>query len=140
MSPSSESPAPYNAEGPSTRDNHHPQDISIIENKGSGDVWQVMFSTGKTIRAKNEGQGERIRQLGGHGSDDTAQKLSRDMLEFGLQNSNKDSQKPQSHEPPVGSEALQLEGQSEFPKRHGPGRSLPPAPSPDTTTWTARIN
>jgi hypothetical protein len=136
MSQSTEASTPPNAEGPSSRDNH---DINIIENKGSGDVWQVMFTTGGTIQGKNEGHGGRIRQLGGHVSDDTAQQLSRDMLDFGLQNSNKDNQKAQSHEPPVDSEAPQLEGRSNFPNRYGPGRNLQPTPSPGATTSTARI-
>jgi hypothetical protein len=114
-------------------DNHLSQDISVIENKGSGDVWQVMFSTGKTIRGNNEGHGGRIRQLGGHGSDATAQQLSLDMLNFGLQNSGKDSQESQSRALPVRGKAPQHERLSEFRDRHRPGHNLPPTPSPGAT-------
>jgi hypothetical protein len=140
MSQSTEAPVPHNAESPSSRDKHYPQDISVIENKGSGDVWQVMFSTGETIRGKNEGHGGRIRQLGGHGSDATAQQLSRNMLDFGLQNSEKESQESQNHETPVRGEALQLERLSDFPDRHGPGRSLSPTHSPVATASAARTD
>ena len=116
MSQSTKAPVPNNPEDTSSGDNHYPQYISVIENKGSGDVWQVMFSTGETLRGKNEGHGGRIRQLGGHGSDATVQQLSRDMLAFRLQNSD--------HEQPVRDEAAQLERLSDLRDRHGPGHYL----------------
>jgi hypothetical protein len=72
MSQSMEAPTSHDVKSPSSMDNYYSQDTSVIENKGSGDVWQVMFSTGKTIHGNNEGHRGRIRQLGGHGSDVTA--------------------------------------------------------------------
>jgi hypothetical protein len=140
MSQSTEAPASHDVEGPSSRDNYNSQEISVIENKGSGDVWQIMFSTGKTIRSNNKGHRGRIRQLGGHGSDTTAQQLSRDMLNFGLQNSGKDSQESQSHTLPVRGEAPQHERLSDFRDRHGPGHNLLPTPSPGATVSAARID
>ena len=140
MSQSTKALVPHNAEGPSSRENHYPQGISVIENKGSGDVWQVMFSTCETIHGKNEGHGGRVRQLGGRGSEATAQQLSRDMLNFGLQNSEKDSQESQSHETPVHGESPQLERLSDFHDQHVSGRNLPPTPSPVATASAARID
>lgn len=137
MSQSTKAPLPNNAEDPYSRANHYPQGISVIENKGSGDVWQVMFSTGETLRGKNEGQGGRIRQLGGHGNDATAQHLSQDMLAFGLQNPGNGNQESQSHESPVRDEAPQLEGHSNF---YGPGHNLQPTSSPAGTTSATRID
>lgn len=140
MSPLTEALVLHNAEGPSSSDNHYPQGISVIENKGSGDVWQVMFSTCETIHGKNEGHGGRVRQLGGRGSDATAQQLSRDMLNFGLQNSENDSQESQSHETPVHDESPQLERLSDFRDGHVPGRNLPPTSSPVATASAARTD
>jgi hypothetical protein len=61
-------------------DVHLKQNISVIDNYGTGDVVQFMVSTNDQIlHGTNRGHGWRTRQVGGHLSDASVQQLSRDM-------------------------------------------------------------
>lgn len=58
---------------------HLKESVSTIDNYGTGDAVQFMVSTnGKTIHGRNKGLGWRTRQLGGHVSDASLQKVSSD--------------------------------------------------------------
>merc|ERR1712169_106056 len=74
---------------------HPNENISIIENDGTGDSWQIMVSTNdKAIHGTNKGRGWRNQQLGGNLADASVQKISADMVSIGLQNTENDSQNP----------------------------------------------
>jgi hypothetical protein len=65
---------------------HLKENISIIENYAVGDAIQFMVSTdGNRLHGKNRGLGWRTRQIGGHLSDATVQKISRDMSSIRFQ-------------------------------------------------------
>lgn len=56
--------------------------LSFFENRGTGDVFQLMVSTGgggKYVRGRNEGSGWKIRQFGGCASNETVRQVSKDM-------------------------------------------------------------
>ena len=100
------------------------ENVIVIENKGTGDVWQVMVSTsGDKFRGKNEGNGGRIRQLGGMMEDTSIQQLSSDMLRSGEQNFQQ-NQKTATNNQGYNSEALENPIASEFEIQHGSGRRL----------------
>lgn len=65
----------------SKADNHLNENVSIIDNHATGDesVQFLVSTSEKTIHGKNRGFGSRIRQVGGHLSDDSVQQLSRDI-------------------------------------------------------------
>jgi hypothetical protein len=58
---------------------HLKENVSTIDNYGTGDAVQFMVSTdGRTIYGRNKGLGWRTRQLGGHVADASLQKISGD--------------------------------------------------------------
>lgn len=97
---------------------HPNENISIIENDGTGDSWQIMVSTNdKAIHGTNKGRGWRNRQLGGNLADASVQKISADMVSIGLQNTQNDSQNPKDETQPDDID-------TGFGNRHGPGHAL----------------
>jgi hypothetical protein len=70
-------------------DQHLKDNISIIDNHASGDdaVQFLVSNSQKTIHGKNRGYGDKIKQLGGHLSDQSIQKVSGDFLQMSIQRS-----------------------------------------------------
>lgn len=73
----------------SQADQHLKENISIIDNHATGDeaVQLLVSNSQKTIHGKNRGYGDQIRQLGGHLSDQSIQKVSGDFLQMSVQSS-----------------------------------------------------
>lgn len=69
-------------------EDHLKETISVIDNYATrDDTVQFLVSTSdKTIHGKNRGYGFRIRQVGGHLSDESVQQLSRDISRISLPN------------------------------------------------------
>lgn len=64
----------------SQANSHLKENVSGIENNGTGDALQFMVSAnGKVLHAKNQGLGWRSRQVGGYMSEESIQQLSRDL-------------------------------------------------------------
>lgn len=102
----------------SSTTDHPNENISIIENDGTGDNWQIMVSTNdKAIHGTNKGRGWRNRQLGGSLADASVQKISADMVSIGLQNTQNETQNPQDETQPDGIDPG-------FGYRHGRGYTL----------------
>ncbi|TLS20688.1 uncharacterized protein PpBr36_11030 [Pyricularia pennisetigena] len=104
--------------------------VSNIENVAKGDdTIQFMVSTdGKPINGKNQGDGMRLKQAGGHFSEKSLQQLSGDfkaisLHQTGLQNI------ASLHENRVATAAQK----SSFDNRHGPGFKLAKQPVPAAT-------
>lgn len=69
----------------STADHRLNENVSVIENYGTGDALQFMVSTdGKILHGKNRAAGWRSRQVGGHMSNETAQQISRDIVSINM--------------------------------------------------------
>jgi hypothetical protein len=66
---------------------HLKDNISFIDNHATGDdaVQFLVSNSEKTIHGKNRGYGDQIRQLGGHLSDESIQKVSGDFLQMSIQ-------------------------------------------------------
>lgn len=110
----------------SRADNHLKENISKVENYGTGDAVQFMVSTGKkTIHGKNRGLGWRTRQVAGHLSDASLQQISRDMTSINLQYPAKEGPPlpANTHSDPVN--GVESERTSEFRERYGQGFRLP---------------
>ncbi|TQB67497.1 hypothetical protein MPDQ_005479, partial [Monascus purpureus] len=102
----------------SRADNHLKENISKVENYGTGDAVQFMVSTGKkTIHGKNRGLGWRTRQVAGHLSDASLQQISRDMTSINLQYPAKEGPPlpANTHSDPVN--GVESERTSEFRER-----------------------
>lgn len=63
---------------------HLKEEISVIDNHATGNkAVQLLVSTSqKTIHGKNRGYGDHIKQLGGHLSDESIQKVSGDFVQM----------------------------------------------------------
>lgn len=63
---------------------HLKENISVINNHASGNkaVQLLVSNSQKTIHGKNRGYGDQIKQLGGHLSDESIQKVSGDFLQM----------------------------------------------------------
>ncbi|RII17486.1 hypothetical protein CUC08_Gglean002326 [Alternaria sp. MG1] len=70
-------------------DQHLKESVSIIDNHATGNeaVQFLVSNSQKTIHGKNRGYGDQIKQLGGHLSDQSIQKVSGDFLQMSLQKS-----------------------------------------------------
>jgi hypothetical protein len=111
----------------SQADSHLNENVSIIENEGTGDAWQYVVSTnGKTIHGKNRGLGWRSRQVAGHLGDASLQKISRDMSSTILQSTENDSRSLGGNTSPVRDGVVENGATSEFRDRYGPGFRLTP--------------
>ncbi|KAK1981129.1 hypothetical protein LZ30DRAFT_750291 [Colletotrichum cereale] len=105
----------------SSAESHVKENISIIDNYSTGDdTIQFLVSTdGKTIHGKNRGYGNVTRQVGGHLSDASLQKMSRD-IRIGMRATWKGSSSSQG-DASSADEAVGGEGGSEFKGRYGRG-------------------
>ncbi|EUC27710.1 hypothetical protein KJE20_14286 [Pyrenophora tritici-repentis] len=65
------------------------ENVSVIDNHATGnEAVQFLVSNGqKTIHGKNRGYGDYIKQLGGHLSDQSIQKVSGDFLQMSIHRS-----------------------------------------------------
>jgi hypothetical protein len=65
-------------------DQHLKENISVIDNHATGNkaVQLLVSNSQKTIHGKNRGYGDQIKQLGGHLSDESIQKVSGDFLQM----------------------------------------------------------
>ena len=70
-------------------DQHLKESVSVIDNHATGDeaVQLLVSNSQKTIHGKNCGYGDQIKQLGGHLSDQSIQKVSGDFLQMSIQRS-----------------------------------------------------
>jgi vacuolar-type H+-ATPase subunit E/Vma4 len=108
----------------SEADHRLKENISVIDNHATGDetVQLLVSNSQKTIHGKNRGYGFQIKQLGGHLSDESIQKVSGDFLQMSLRRSGSTGQ-------PGSSDAL-FEGPEENERRpnwqpqYGNGRKL----------------
>ncbi|ORX95072.1 hypothetical protein BCR34DRAFT_498768 [Clohesyomyces aquaticus] len=100
------------------------KNISIIDNQAIGDeTVQFLVSTSeKTIHGKNRGDGFRIRQVGGHLSDESLQQMSRDIAVISSVRSEVLSQEGDT--PPGTEDAVGDADRSDFQQRHGRGMKL----------------
>lgn len=67
-------------------DQHLKENVSVIDNYATGDeaVQFLVSNSQKTIHGKNRGYGDLIKQLGGHLSDQSIQKVSGDFLQMSI--------------------------------------------------------
>lgn len=111
-------------------DQHVKDNISIIDNHATGDetVQFLVSNSQKTIHGKNRGYGFHIKQLGGHLSDQSIQKLSGDFLQMSMQNSARVVPKPSSSSPvqgDVSSGADDVDNRrTDWQPHYGGGRTL----------------
>lgn len=65
------------------------ENVSVIDNHATGHeaVQFLVSNSQKTIHGKNRGYGDYIKQLGGHLSDQSIQKVSGDFLQMSIQRS-----------------------------------------------------
>lgn len=119
----------------SRADSHLKENVSVIENYGTGDALQFMVSTnGKVLHGTNRGLGWRSRQVGGYVSDESIQQLSRDLaLTY---TSHLRSEEPISKESamPYTSVVPETEPTTVFKERYGRGFTLRPERTPGTQT------
>ncbi|EOA90859.1 uncharacterized protein SETTUDRAFT_102238 [Exserohilum turcica Et28A] len=71
----------------SQAEQHLKENVSVIDNYATGDeaVQFLVSNSQKTIHGKNRGYGDFIKQLGGHLSDQSIQKVSGDFLQMSIQ-------------------------------------------------------
>jgi hypothetical protein len=121
----------------SKANNHLRENITNIENEGTGDTLQFMVSTdGKVIHGKNRGLGWRNRQVGGQLSDASVQQISRDMTSIYIQNieNERPSSRDSRHDVPEG----WAENDASFKFReYGRGFKLSPKSSSELPTSSA---
>lgn len=107
----------------SEADQHLKENISVIDNHATGDetVQLLVSSSQKTIHGKNRGYGVQIKQLGGHLSDESIQKVSGDFLQMSLRRSENTSRQPGS-----GGVLVEDHGENEgwWQPQYGSGRKL----------------
>ncbi|KAF3399813.1 hypothetical protein F1880_008287 [Penicillium rolfsii] len=119
----------------SRADTHLKENVSVIENYGTGDALQFMVSTnGKVLHGKNRGMGWRSRQVGGYVSDESIQQLSRDLSV--MYTSHLRSEDPVSKDSagPYTSVVPEVEPTTIFKERYGRGFTLRPVRTPDMQT------
>jgi hypothetical protein len=107
--------------------------ISVIDNHASGDdaVQFLVSNSQKTIHGKNRGYGDKIKQLGGHLSDQSIQKVSGDFLQMSVQ-------RWENRPSPAGSDAGSKDNDVNMERKHwrpqyGGGRILKSELDPNVT-------
>jgi hypothetical protein len=105
-------------------DQHLKDNISVIDNYVTGDeaVQFLVSHSEKTIHAKNRGYGDQIKQLGGHLSDESIQKVSGDFLQMTIQRSEKRNA-PISSDAPLKDNDVN-EGKGNWRPQYGSGRMI----------------
>lgn len=118
----------------SKADRHLKENITTIDNYGTGDAIQFMVSTnGKVIHGKNRGLGWRTRQVGGYISDTAVQAISRDMTSVHFRNAGNDSTAPRD-DPESGANDKEYQSTTDYRERYGQGYKLTPKSSYDKPT------
>jgi hypothetical protein len=108
---------------------HLKENVSTIENYGVGDAVQFLVSTdGRTIHGRNQGLGWRTRQLGGHVTDASLQKISGDFTAMSFQNigrtdSSSQGQRPAGADKSVVSSPFVGDSLTKPPASHGDGQA-----------------
>ncbi|KAJ8113657.1 hypothetical protein OPT61_g4265 [Boeremia exigua] len=102
------------------------ENISVIDNYATGNkaVQFLVSSNQKTIHGKNRGYGDHIRQVGGHLSDQSIQKLSGDFLQMEIQNSG--FKNPSRNSGPLSEGRDTNEERTNWRAEYGGGRTLRP--------------
>lgn len=109
----------------SKADTHLKENISVIDNYATGDAIQFMVSTNnKTINGRNRGLGWRSRQVGGHLSDISLQKLSGDFSNILWRSSKDDSSSSRENAVNVPTGSGENKPSPEFKERYGRGFKL----------------
>lgn len=117
----------------SKADTHLKESISTIDNYATGDAIQFMVSTdGKTINGRNRGLGWRTRQVGGHMSDVSLQKLSGDFSSITLRTSDGENPSFQNEKDGVPTGGVEDKPGPEFKERYGRGFKLTSITTADT--------
>lgn len=112
----------------SEAENRIKENVSLIDNYAKGDeTVQFLVSTSdKTIHGKNRGFGWRLRQVGGHLSDESLQQLSRDISSISNTTARKESPTSRGSTSPVADDAVEKGSNSGFRECHGRGVKLMP--------------
>jgi hypothetical protein len=117
----------------SKADQHLKENISIIDNHATGDeTVQILVSNStKTIHGKNRGYGVQIKQLGGHLSDQSIQKVSADFAAMSVRRSQDEKSNVQENAKAKGHDGD--ERRADWQPHYGSGRTLKPELVPDST-------
>jgi hypothetical protein len=117
----------------SRADSHLKENVSIIENHGTGDSLQFMVSAnGKILHGKNRGLGWRNRQVGGYMSNESIQQLSKDLAAVHSSHLRDKVSISNDGFTPNPGDMEEGETTAEFKERYGQGFTLKPARTPDT--------
>jgi hypothetical protein len=115
-------------------DQHLKDDASVIDNHATGDdaVQFLVSNSQKTIHGKNRGFGDHIKQLGGHLSDESIQKVSGDFSQMSIRRFDNGVSlvRVETSEKDVG---INEENRNWRPQ-YGGGRILKPELDPNITT------
>jgi hypothetical protein len=108
----------------SKADQHLKENISIIDNHATGDdTVQILVSNStKTIHGKNRGYGVQIKQLGGHLSDQSIQKVSADFAAMSIRQSQNEKSNVQENAQAKGHHGN--EQRADWQPHYGSGRTL----------------
>jgi hypothetical protein len=117
-----------------TADQNLKENISIIDNHATGDdaVQLLVSNSQKTIHGKNRGFGDQIRQLGGHLSDQSIQKVSGDFVQMSIHRSGNRASPARSDPLPEVNDVN--EKRKEWRPHYGSGRILKPEFEPNVTS------
>lgn len=119
----------------SRADHHLKENVSVIENYGTGDSLQFMVSAnGKVLHGTNRGLGWRSRQVGGYMSDESIQQLSRDLATMNTSHLKDINPLPKSGPAPSTDGRGNGEVTADFQDRFGRGFTLKPTDAPEIHT------
>jgi hypothetical protein len=119
----------------SKADTHLKTNISTIDNYGTGDAIQFMVSTdGNIINGRNRGLGWRTRQVGGHLSDLSVQKISGDFTNTISHNTRTNDLSSKRNTPSVPADGMEHRPASGIQERYGHGYKLPSWTPADTSS------
>jgi hypothetical protein len=123
----------------SRADNHLRDNVSVIENYGTGDALQFMVSTnGQILHGKNRAHGWRSRQVGGYVSDASVQQLSRDIANINMSQLRGGETPPTEHSTPNQRDEVEGEMTADFKQRYGQGFKLKPTSFPEAPTTSTK--
>jgi hypothetical protein len=100
------------------------ENISVIDNHATGNeaVQFLVSNSQKTIHGKNRGYGDQIKQIGGHLSDQSIQKISGDFLQMSIQRPRHGTLSTNDDALPEGKDTD--EGRTDWRSEYGGGRVL----------------
>jgi hypothetical protein len=104
------------------------ENISVIDNHATGNeaVQFLVSNSQKTIHGKNRGYGDQIKQIGGHLSDQSIQKISGDFLQMSIQRPRHGTLSTNDDALPEGKDTG--EGRTDWRSEYGGGRVLKSQP------------